>query len=90
MSIQQSFIYDLNTNLQRVFPAKYYRFSTEELNKFTITVPKAKLVMDSDYFTFIVNFEDEENKISYSGRRRDPYLTYDFDIIKSFYEKNKL
>ena len=87
MVISQTFIYDLNKNLQKSFPAKYYRLVIDDLKNFTIMLPGAKLIMNEDYYKLIVNYESETPN-TFNGRWRDQYLTYDFDQIKSFYEKN--
>ncbi len=87
IDISQTFIYDLNKNLQKSFPAKYYRLVIDDLKNFTIMLPGAKLIMNEDYYKLIVNYESETPN-TFNGRWRDQYLTYDFDQIKSFYEKN--
>jgi hypothetical protein len=74
--------------MQRIFPSAYYKFIVEDLKNFTFILPKAKFIFNTEYYSIIVNYESDVNKKTFWGRRRDQYLSYDFDQIKVFYENN--
>jgi hypothetical protein len=80
-------IHDINVNLQRCFPWKSYRFMIDDLKRFTVYISKWKLTFNTAYYTFTTN-PDTDKELSINARRRDQYLSYDFDQMKLFYTQN--
>lgn len=79
----QEFIQNLNIWLKRHLESKYYKYSNESQKDIVIIFNWCKLIVNTMYYKFIVNFWTEYEE-SMKWRWRDNTLDYDMWQMQKF------